>query len=577
MSVGSLAFDAAASRWLVKAQPHVAIRVKRLFEKAAQFTAGEIKLADSLENCRELLWFLERYELEMTEADRSRLAARAAEHRERESLVEQMLSGQLPPRAFELAIPPRDYQRVGADLWIRMGGLLLADDTGIGKTCSAICALTDPRLRPAVVVTLTHLMGQWREQLQRFAPALTTHVVKGAQPYDLAAPKKTRGAQLALPGQFPDVVITCYSRLAGWSTTLAPLVNSVVFDEIQELRTGTASNKGAAAYEIAGSVGWRIGLSATPIYNYGGEIYNVLKAIAPPDTLGTKDEFHREHCGATDARGRANLKDPKAFGTWLRSAGLMLRRTRKEVGRELPDVIKISHEIDCDSAPLKEISGAAEKLAQIIVERNGSQFDRMKAAGDFDMMVRHATGVAKAPYVAEFVRMLITGNDEPVVLFGWHRDVYSIWMERLADLNPVLYTGSESATQKAEAGRKFIEGESKLLIMSLRSGAGLDGLQAVPNAVVVFGELDWSPGVHSQCTDRVDRDGKQEPTVVYYLLSDSGSDPAMADVLGVKRSQVEGLRNPDEDLIEKLDRSGDRVRTLAEQFLAKGRKKANAA
>jgi SNF2 family DNA or RNA helicase len=101
-------------------------------------------------------------------------------------------------------------------------------------------------------------------------------------------------------------------------------------------------------------------------------------------------------------------------------------------------------------------------------------------------------------------------------------------------------------------------------------------LQAVPNAVVVFGELDWSPGVHSQCTDRVDRDGKQEPTVVYYLLSDSGSDPAMADVLGVKRSQVEGLRNPDQDIIEKLDRTDERVRKLAEQFLSKG-KKASAA
>jgi SNF2 family DNA or RNA helicase len=577
LSIGTLAFDGEARQWLVKAQPHVAIRVKRLFEKAAQFTAGEIKLADSLENCRELRWFLERYELEISATDRCRLDVRAEQHRERESLVEQMLAGLIAPRAFELAIPPRDYQRVGADLWIRMGGLLLADDTGIGKTCSAICALTDPRLRPACVVTLTHLMGQWRDQLQKFAPALTTHVVKGAQPYDIAAPKKTRGGQLSLPGSFPDVVILCYSRLAGWSTTLAPLVSSVVYDEIQELRTGDASNKGSAAYEISGAVGWRLGLSATPIYNYGSEIYNVLRAVAPPDTIGTKEEFHREHCGATDARGRANLKDPKAFGTWLRSAGLMLRRTRKEVGRELPEVIRISHEIECDAAPLKEISGAAEQLAQMIVDRNGSQFDRMKAAGDFDMMMRHATGVAKAPYVAEFVRMLVTGNDEPVVLFGWHRDVYSIWMERLADLNPVLYTGSESATQKAEAGRRFIEGESKLLIMSLRSGAGLDGLQAVPNAVVVFGELDWSPGVHSQCTDRVDRDGKREPTVVYYLLSDSGSDPAMADVLGVKRGQSEGLRNPQQDLIEKLDRTGERVRTLAEQYLAKGRKKASAA
>lgn len=569
MNVGSLEFNPGSRQWVVKAQPHVAIRVKRVFEKAAQFTAGEIKLADSLENCRELLWFLERYPLELGVSDRARLTERAAQHKERESLVDRMLTGQLAPRSFELALPPRDYQRVAADLWIQIGGLLLADDTGIGKTVSAIAALTDPRLRPAVVVTHMHLMRQWREQIARFAPGFVTHIVKGAQPYDLAAPARTKRGQLSLPGSFPDVVILCYSRLSGWSTTLAPLVNAVVYDEIQELRTGDSSNKGAAAYELSGSVGWRLGLSATPIYNYGSEIFNVLKAVAPPDSLGTKEEFHREHCGASDARGRANLKDAKAFGTWLRSAGIMLRRTRSEVGRELPDKIKISHEVESDSAPMKEIAGAAQQLAQMIVDRNGSTFDRMKAAGDFDMMLRHATGVGKAPYVAEFVRMLVEANDEPVVLFGWHRDVYSIWMERLADLNPALYTGSESEAQKAEAGRRFVEGETKLLIMSLRSGAGLDGLQFVRNAVVVFGELDWSPGVHSQCEDRVDRDGKQEPTVVYYLMSEDGSDPAIADVLGVKRAQVEALRNPDRDVLESLDKTGTRVLGLAEKYLAK--------
>lgn len=569
MTVGTLTFDSSARSWLVKAQPHVAIRIKRLFEKAAQQTAGEIKLGDSLENCRELLWFLERYPLELSDADRARLQERAEQHKERESLVDRMLAGLIEPRSFELALPPRDYQRVGADLWLRIGGLLLADDTGIGKTVTAICALTDPRLRPAVVVTHKHLMRQWRDAIAKFAPALSTHIVKGATPYDLTAPKRAKRGQLSLPGTFPDVLITCYSRIAGWSTTLAPLVNSVVYDEIQELRTGDASSKGTSAYELSGAVGWRLGLSATPIYNYGSEIYNVLRAVAPPDSIGTKEEFHREHCGATDARGRANLKDAKAFGTWLRSAGLMLRRTRADVGRELPDKIKIVHEVESDSAPLKEIAGAAEQLAQLIVDRNGTTFDRMKAAGDFDMMMRHATGVAKAPYVAEFVRMLIEGNDEPVVLFGWHRDVYSIWQERLADLNPALYTGSESEAQKAESGRRFREGETKLLIMSLRSGAGLDGLQFVRNAVVVFGELDWSPGVHSQCEDRVDRDGKQEPTVVYYLMSDDGSDPAIADVLGVKRAQVEALRNPDRDLLEQLDKTGQRVRDLAEQFLKK--------
>src|SRR5579884_3848269 len=43
--------------------------------------------------------------------------------------------------------------------------------------------------------------------------------------------------------------------------------------------------------------------------------------------------------------------------------------------------------------------------------------------------------------------------------------------------------------------------------MSLRSGAGLDGLQE-DCTVGVFGELDWSPEQHRQCIGRLDRDGQ---------------------------------------------------------------------
>ena len=190
----------------------------------------------------------------------------------------------------------------------------------------------------------------------------------------------------------------------------------------------------------------------------------------------------------------------------------------------------------------------------------------MRAAGELDGLVRQATGVAKAPYVAEFVRLLLESG-EKVVLFGWHREVYSIWMEKLADFNPVMYTGSESPAQKQRAKEAFVSGDSQVLIMSLRAGAGLDGLQHVCSTVV-YGELDWSPGVHEQCTGRVYRDEQGNPVMVYFLVSEDGSDPIVSDVLGVKREQIEGVRNPGENLVERIDIGENQLRALARKFLA---------
>ena len=83
----------------------------------------------------------------------------------------------------------------------------------------------------------------------------------------------------------------------------------------------------------------------------------------------------------------------------------------------------------------------------------------------------------------------------------------------------------------------FVDGDCNLLIISLRAGAGLDGLQEKCN-IVVFGELDWSPSVHEQCFGRVYRDGQSLPVSAYFMIAEDGSDPIISSVLGVKRGQI---------------------------------------
>ena len=161
---------------------------------------------------------------------------------------------------------------------------------------------------------------------------------------------------------------------------------------------------------------------------------------------------------------------------------------------------------------------------------------------------------------------MLVESEEPVVLYGWHRAVYEIWLEQLKDLHPALFTGSESPTQKEESKRKFVSGETRLLIMSLRSGAGLDGLQMMCRTVC-YGELDWSPSVHDQGTGRVHRDMQTQPVVAYYLVSAEGSDPIISGVLGLKKAQSDGLKNPTGETEILQDTGGQHVRKLAEHYL----------
>lgn len=548
--VGSISRD--DNKWNITCLPYVRTKLRRVFPEVPQWASDVIPISDNIENCRDLLWFIERYPMEV--ADLNYMKESAAAHVKQSEQIINLLDNKREHRAFPLAVPARDYQEVAADLVTVVRGLLLGDDVGLGKTASAICPMTDPENLPALIVTLSNLPRQIEGQLMKFMPNLKTHILRTGKPYDIT--KYTNG-------RFPDVIICNYAKLNGWAEVLNGVIRYVVFDEIQELRTGPGSLKYNAAQHIARGANLRLGASATPIYNYGSEFYNVVD-ILRPDALGSKDEFLREWC--IDG---GKIRDPKAFGEYLRAEGILLRRTRKDVQRELPPVEKIHQFIESDASVLDKIKGNAIELARIILAANQEfQGQKLRAAEEFNIMMRQATGIAKAVYVAEFVSLLIESG-ETVVLYGWHREVYSIWLERLRQYNPVLYTGSENLNAKERSKDAFLNGESKVIIISLRSGAGLDGLQFLDScSSVVFGELDWSPGVHEQCIGRLERDGQTKNLSAYFLISESGSDPIIADVLGIKRGQIEGVRDPNSNLFEKLEVESGGIKRLAQSYLA---------
>ncbi len=541
---GDLSFDSTKKIWNIeKAEPHVCIKLKAVFNKLSK-TAAQFSFPHSPENCHDLLWFIDRYPLAVSENDLTVLKGGRGTYISNINELESILLPNYTPIEIKLkeGLQARDYQLKGKDIYLKCKRILIGDDIGLGKTLTGILSLMHQETLPAMVTVQTHLPKQWKAEIERFTN-LRVHLIKGTKPYDLPE---------------ADVYITKYSCLAGWIDVFRQgIFKSAIFDEIQELRHhGTGKYWGAK--ELSQKAEFVLGLSASPIYNYGDEIYNVVDIIKP-EALGRRDDFVREWSGY----GKG-IKDPKALGTYLRESFLMLRRTRKEVGRELPPINKIIHTVPHDESMAESAAEIARSLA--IKVTTGSFVERGAAARELDIFVRHETGVAKANGVAQFVRILLE-NDEPIVLAGWHRDVYDIWLKELAEFNPVMYTGTESPAEKEKSKAAFINGETNLFIISLRSGVGLDGLQGRCNIVVV-GELDWSPKVHDQLIGRVDRDGQEKQVTAIFLVSADGSDPLMIDVLGLKASQSANIIDPLESVGSQYS-DESRLKLLAESYLKK--------
>jgi hypothetical protein len=403
--------------------------------------------------------------------------------------------------------------------WRSTSRLLVADDVGLGKTLGALAAVMDERFLPAAVLVEAHVANQWQDEFVGKCTTLSSHVIQTVAPY-------------VLPVR--DIYIFKYSNAHGWvNVAETGRFRSVIFDEIQNLRHGRGTQKGAAADVFARNAGGlRIGLSATPIYGYGGEIFNILDIIEP-GILGSRDEFVREWC--TSDEHKMIIKSPEALGAHLRDLNLMIR----EVGGG-PPPNRIIVDIPYDDEAAEADAALARSLAQKVL--SGSFTERGQAARELDMMARHQTGVAKARHVAAYVKILLDAKT-PVILGGWHREVYDIWLEELSDYNPVLYTGSETTTEKDRSKAAFMRGDTDCFIMSLRSGAGLDGLQH-RCGTVVHGELDWSREVHKQLEGRLRPHARPDPITAIYLVANGGSDPLIASVQGLKASQAHGIIDP---------------------------------
>ena len=522
---GSLSYNRRSKCWTVKADPAVTEICKRLFPGSAGSKRGEARFTAHRRMVGDLMWLMLRYPLEINARDRAvwdKAVQEARDHAIRKAIASRLPERMTPPEGtFTGELRP--FQQEGLAFLMQHDRCLLADEMGLGKTVQALSYLASTDAFPALVIPPAHLTRNWTEEASRFlrlhGEKPRIHVIKGLKPYELPE---------------ADIYIMHYLLLRGWKEVLPTLgFKAVIFDEVQELRH-TGTEKYSAASLLSESCERVIGLSGTPIYNTGGEIWNVIN-ILDYHFLGDWESFSREWCYGY---GNAVVVKPQLLGDYLRQEGLMLRRTKQEVLKELPPKRRAVQELDWNDKLYAQLM--APVLPDVVRWKTDGTLTasaRAMLEESISQHVRQATGIAKAPYVCQFVRALLDSG-EKVLLFAHHHAVMDTYKQELKHYKPGFITGRETISAKADAVERFMSGKTDVLCISLRAASGLNLQRAT---CVVFGELDWSPAVHSQAEDRAHRMGQEDSLLCYYLVAPQGSDAAMQEALGLKVSQFVGL------------------------------------
>ncbi|MBC7978640.1 MAG: DEAD/DEAH box helicase [Myxococcales bacterium] len=466
------------------------------------------------------------------------------------------------PVSTTLRADLRPYQRDGV-AWLQHlreheAGGILADDMGLGKTLQTIAHILiekeQGRLdRPAMIVTLTSLVGNWQRELERFAPSLKVAIYHGPD-------RAQRRDSIATH----DVAITTYPIVARDRELLAPIpLHLLVLDEAHAIK-----NDGAQVAEAVRRLDarHRVCLSGTPIENHLGELWSLFDFLMP-GLLGSRDDFATEYREPIEARGdKARVESLRE-----RVRPYILRRTKDAVAPELPakthlvravsltglqrelyESIRVAAHADVRrEIKTRGLAGSTIAILDALLKLRQVCCDPRLVSSD---AAREVTTSAKLEVFLEMVTSQLADGRRILVFSQFARMLHLISEGLLArGIGHVTLTGNTPDRQKPIDA--FQTGRADVFLISLKAGGA--GLNLVGADTVIHYDPWWNPAAQAQATDRAHRIGQTKPVFVHDLI-----------IAGSVEERMLGLQRHKRDLADAiLESQAKRGASLSERDL----------
>ena len=512
---------------------------------------NEVIIADSTESLKNLKLLMDRYPLDIlsksiwqrkiikTYAPKPTLPP--IKHKLKRAKAGEQFRGKL-----------MNFQKEGLDFLLKSSGnALLADEMGLGKTVQTLSYVsTEKQTFPVLIVAPLVTLKNWEREIEKFLKRKSRNgrIVESESP---SVTLIRTGKSKELPKS--DMYVINYELLLKRSEDIEKLgIRTIVCDEVHNLRSKTTQKyKAVKKLAALSTVHYRIGLSGTPIYNRGSEIWPIVD-ILKPGLLGSFKEFCEYFCYVNDKGKAIVLENKRASLRNELQKHVMLRRKKADVLKELKDKVRYKQVIASDTEfYLEELDKIWKKLE---AEQKVAQTEFSKSASYHRAIQseRQIAGVAKLPHVINFVKDIME-IEESVVVFCHHKVIHKLLHESLQDFSPVSIIGGQSDATRQDQIDKFQRGESKLMIAGIR--AGNVGINLTRAKYVIFAELDWSPAIHRQAEDRLHRIGQKNTVFAYYLIGNGTLDDHVASILVDKSYEIDAIMDETVDTYENKDKA----------------------
>jgi superfamily II DNA or RNA helicase len=453
----------------------------------------------------------------------------------------------------------RPYQEIAVAFAVSVGGrALIGDSPGVGKTLVGIglLKLDLAAHTPAMVIAPASALTNWRDEIRKWAPSLSPVIVD---------------AKTVLTPSRGVVWILSWSRLHSLLPRMAALkIQTMIADEAHHAKTPD-SQRGQAFSAFSRGIPRVLALTGTPVENRTGELFNLLHALRP-DLYASRPVFLGRYGSAKKkvVNGRTFSDDRRdSLLPELRQnlRGIMVRRLKTDVLRDLPDKTRTAVWVDLPLAVRQAYEAAEANIDAIVADgirkrRIEVAMQAVAAGSTFGEALNHANGLimgspsqlaalaivvlghmrrlvgrAKVPQVIGWLDEFLRAG-EPIVVFHEHRDVSAEIGAALTKMHArwSYIDGTVAIEERGERVKAFQAGKFDVMLAGLRSANTAITLTRASH--VLFAERALVPAIEEQAEDRLHRVSQRAAVNAWYIMARGTVDERLDVIANSKRASI---------------------------------------
>jgi SWI/SNF-related matrix-associated actin-dependent regulator of chromatin subfamily A-like protein 1 len=446
------------------------------------------------------------------------------------------------------------YQRVGVRRLNDFNGrAILADSPGLGKTIQAVGYLAmNTEARPAIIVCPAIAKHHWKNTATKWLKNDKIVMLSGRTPYDLNEGTIfiinydiLTNQVFVADGDFcflryPDADVVKMKATqkvelpySGWIDYLSDLnAKCLIVDEFQRMSNRKTLRTNAIS-QIVKKMKHFIPVSGTPSENRPRELYTTLSWLVP-HLFPNERTYQMRYCAGKhngfgwDFNGASNI--PELFS--ILKEHVMIRRTKKEVMKDLPAKIRSIVPLDIDNR--KEYTRAEESFSEWLRLTKGKSIAQGEHLVKLEALKQLATK-GKMKLVLEWIEEYLESG-EKLVVFAEHKKTVDMIMQKFNKI-AVKVVGGIKQADREKAEKEFQTNDKVRLFVGNIQAAGVSLTLTKANAVAMV-ELPDTPAQLEQAEDRVyGRVNDCHGATIYFLVAVDSIEEDIAAMLD-RKAQV---------------------------------------